>query len=73
MSDSAHETVGHGRLFGLEQIERVAGVDGVGTHERGAGKHAARIENAMPPIQKNGELQNNLSSDVSPRISLSTR
>ena len=27
----------------------------------------------MPPTQKNGELQNSLSSDVSPRIPLRTR
>ena len=33
---------------------------------------AASIENAIPPIQKKGELQNSLSSAVSPRISLST-
>ncbi len=30
----------------------------------------ASTANAMPPIQKNGELQNSLSSAVSPRISL---
>jgi hypothetical protein len=35
--------------------------------------NVARIANAIPPTQKNGELQNSLSSAVSPRISLRIR
>ena len=42
VGDACHETVRHGRLLGLEQIQRLAGIDGVGAHQGRTGEQGGQ-------------------------------
>jgi len=70
VGDAGSETVCHGRLFGFEQVERATGVAALEHTSVDPAISVASRPNAKPPIQKNGELQNSLSSAVKQRMSL---
>ena len=71
--DPGSETVGDGWLFGLEQIEHLAGVLAFEHTSVDPASKVASRPNANPPIQKNGELQNSLSAAVRSRTALRFR
>ena len=62
--DPCGETVGHRGPFGLEQIERLPASSALEHTSVDPATKVASRPNANPPIQKNGELQNSLSSAV---------